>query len=157
MPTRIVGDKELQRKINRIINLGRTSELYPALMKGAVDIYGEASKYPAISGQKREGGPGSSWYVRGQGSKYKRKDGTIRSYNNSEDLGQSWTMKGQQSPPKITIGNDTSYGIWVKDPEKQSRVMKGFNWKNTDEDVKKREKEVLREIQKKVDSILAGR
>jgi hypothetical protein len=147
----ITGDTELKRKLAKLKDF---SQLKPVLIAGASHMYGIASYYPALAGQKRQAGLGSSWYVRGRGTQYMKKDGTISNYGGSQDLGQRWTQS-ILSDTKAIIGNNVDYGPYVKDPNLQSKMMEDFNWKTTDEDVREGEPKVLELFKNKVDQILA--
>ena len=148
--TQIIGDKALHRKLRKLTDL---SFLRKHVKFGAEHIAGKLeSGIPDAPAKNKT--PGHSWYDRGQGSKYMYKDGSIKDYANSEDLIQGWISKAV-SDTRAIVGNDASYGQWVQDPDKQSRVMKAIGWKTTDTVTKEEEKVVLKMIQKAVDRELA--
>ena len=144
MTSTITGDAELKRKLSKLKDF---SQLYPTLMAGGIHIKGLAATYPPS-------GPGNMppipYYIRGVGMQVSEG----RNLGNSEDLGPSWTATGEGGT-KVIIGNDTSYGPWVQDPQKQAAAMKKIGWKTTDDAVNEGQGKVLEEIKKKVDQILS--
>ena len=50
----------------------------------------------------------------------------------SEDLGQSWTIKARKGGLQWVVGNNVSYGPLVQGDE-QTGYMKAVGWKNTDQ------------------------
>ena len=155
MPTRIVGDKALRRKLSKLSN---PRELAPTLGRLALDLKDEIAKYP--SGNQHRPQPFKTaksrrfffWALR-QGIievPYRRGQSP-----GSEDHGQSWTVKGLKGGLQQVIGNDTSYGPLLQHPNKQASYHKQTGWKDTDEVAKEQEKEILKGIQRKIDSILA--
>lgn len=152
MSTTITGDAELRRKLAKLKDI---SQIYPALFEAAIHVKGKVSQYPPSTSANQPGGPGSQWYQRGWGTKWKRKDGSEGGSQTSEDLGPSWTAKGEQGK-RVIIGNDASYGPYVQGPSKQARALKAIGWKTTDTVVKEEEVYVLNQIKKRVDIILRG-
>ena len=145
--TQIIGDEALKRKLR---SLGDLRFLRPTIKGALTHISGKVSQYPPAPPKNKT--PGHSWYDRGWGSRWMRKDGTVNGRQTSEDLGQSWTSKVETNT-RGRIGNDTSYGQWVQG-EKQSGRMEAIGWKTTDTVVEEESAHVLKEIQRAVDAEL---
>ena len=146
--SQIIGDKELQAKLNRLSDLNflkRKMEVVARHVKGKV------SKYPPATGANSSAN--QRWYERGWGSKWRRADGSIGGRQTSEDLGPSWTGKAETNTRAI-IGNDTSYAKWVQGGDTQARALKAIGWKTTDTVVEEESEAVLKHIQKAVDNEL---
>jgi len=156
MPSRIVGDEELKRKLSKLTNL---QEIVPVLKAAAVEVKGEITKYP----------PGSNAH-RPQPFKTAKqrayffwalKQGIIEvpyrrgQSPGSEDHGQSWTVKGMKQGLQQVIGSDTSYGPLLQDPNRQAAYHAETGWKTTDDVIQEKEEEVLQKIKQQVDRILA--
>lgn len=143
--TKIIGYPELQAKLRSLSDL---RFLRPHIKGALVHISNKAKIYPPSPDKNKS--PGNTWYDRGYGSRWMRADGSIGGRQTSEDLGQSWTSK-VTSPTSGVVSNDTSYGPWVQDPQKQSSRMNAIGWKTTDDIIEEEAAHVLREIQKAVD------
>ena len=154
MATIIKGDMELRLKLAKLKDL---SNLVPAVHAAAVHVKGKIAHYPPSSGANVPGGPGSQWYIRGWGSKWMRMDGTVNGRMSSEDLGQKWSVYSNKSGLKQIIGNNTSYGKYVQDPNDQTDFHKRRGWKDTDTVANEEEETVLKMLKQAVDKILAGR
>lgn len=156
MPTTIKGDKELQAKFRKLSN---PQELVPTLKAVAVDIKGAISKYP--EGNQHRPQPFKTakqrafffWALANNVIEVPYRRGQSPG---SEDLGPSWTVKGMKGGLQQVVGNDTSYGPLVQDPNMQTTYHQETGWQTTDDVIEEKEKEALREIQKAVDRILAG-
>ena len=86
--------------------------------------------YPA---QQSPSNPRSG-YKRGVGSYYRRADGTVKQYHNSEDVGSKWTVR-TTSDFKTVIGNSASYAPFLHGtkgrtgPVGQARRMAKRGWR----------------------------
>ena len=147
MTTRIVGDKELARKIRRLSDL---SFLRVAVWSGAAHITKKLSEYPSSTDANSPAN--RRWYERGWGTRYRRKDGSWGGQQTSEDLGPSW-VSVSDTATRAHVGNDASYAKWVQGPQ-QSAIMKKIGWKTTDTVVDEESEKVLKSIQKAVDNEL---
>lgn len=156
MVTKIVGDKALRMKIARLSN---PAELVPTVEAVAVEVKGAISKYP--DGNQHRPQPFKSARQRAYFF-WALKEGLIEvpyrrgQSPGSEDLGQSWTVKGMKGGLQQIIGNDTSYGQLVQGPDTQTAYHAETGWKTTDEVIEEKAEKALREIQKRVDQLLAG-
>lgn len=156
MPTVIIGDKELRRKLQKLAD---PTQIVPALKEAAQHIKTEIQKYP--EGNQHRPQPFKTqkqrrfffWALRNGIIEVPYRRGQSPG---SEDHQQSWTIKGMKGGLQQLIGSDTSYGKYLQDPEDQAWMHKG-RWKTTDEIAKQEEERVLKEIQQRVDQILAGR
>ena len=145
--TQIIGDKELQAKLRRISDL---SFLRPVISSEVTYVAGKISFQPNAPSKNKS--PGNSWYDRGYGPRWMRRDGSINGSQTSEDLPGSWKGKATSNTRGI-IGNDASYAKWVQGPQ-QSAIMKKIGWKTTDTVVDEESEKVLKSIQKAVDNEL---
>lgn len=118
----ITGLDALQRKLG---NLVADATINRAIKASAVHLKGKVSKYPA---NQPPANP-RIWYVRGFGSKWRRKDGSIGQRQSSETLGKRWTIRTGNR--WAVVGNNASYGPYVQDPQRQTKVMARRNWKTT--------------------------
>jgi hypothetical protein len=75
----------------------------------------------------------------------------------SQDHGQKWSVYSNKSGLKQFIGNNTSYGKYVQDPNDQTDFHKRRGWKDTDTVANEEEETVLKFLKQEVDKILAGR
>lgn len=82
-------------------------------------------KYPPLTTQKRDEGPGSRWYERGRGMAYRSQAGVSYS-NTSEKYGTQWSHTVK--PNEVRLKNAASYG-WYLGGHKQPSRMKKFGWK----------------------------
>ena len=153
--TRIIGDRELRRKLNKLTN---PRELAPTIKAEAVELKGAISKYPG--GNQHRPQPFKTekqrrfffWALRNDIIEVPYRRGQSPG---SEDHSQSWTVKGMKGGLQQVIGSDTSYGPLLQDADRQASYHKETGWKTTDEVIEEKEEQVLKAIQRKVDSILA--
>lgn len=75
---------------------------------------------------KTKQAPAGRWYERGTGTVYS--SGHIDA--TSEQLGRSWTTDLDVTPTtwEGVIGNDSTYGPFVQDEERQARIHKARGW-----------------------------
>ena len=158
MATKIIGDVELRRKLEKLKDL---KSIVPALTEAAVHVKGKISRYPPDANAHRpqpfktaksrafffwalSKGMIEVPYRRGQSP-------------GSQDHLQSWAIKGMMGGLKQVIGSDTSYGPLLQDPNQQTDYHKKTGWKDTDTVVDEEEETVLKFLKQSVDKILAGR
>jgi hypothetical protein len=154
MPAQIIGDEALKRKLRKLKDF---RILLPAMKAGRFHIKGKVSKYPRSTAANTKGTQaGDHWYQRGWGSKWVRKDGTVGGNQSSEDHAQSWFTKSSNRGLTQKIGSDTTYGPYLQDPSKQTKVHNRIGWKTTDEIVDAEEQTVLNLFKKQVDKVLIG-
>jgi len=132
----IRGMKEALAKLDRATSdavIGRI------IFSGLVHLNERAMSYPPSTEANQPRGfnsmysirthrPMNTWYQRGYGSKWVRKDGSVKGRQSSEQLQQSWTarMRGKYTG---VLGNDTTYGPYVQDEKKQARFHRARGWK----------------------------
>lgn len=134
------------------------------LTAGAIHLYGKAKEYPPSTEANQPRGFNSvysirsrramnTWYQRGYGSKWVRKDGSIGSRQSSEQLQQNWSMRVLSN--SAVIGNNASYGIYVQDERKQASFHKGRGWRTIQDITEKERDTVLQFAKREVDRELA--
>lgn len=148
--TKIIGDKELQRKLR---SLGDLRFLRPTMLAIGVEIKGQAKIYPP-STSANVPNPVKPWYERGYGVKWMRQDGSIGGAATSEQLDKRWTSRTKPSGTGVIIGNNASYARLVQGPEQLPQFAR-IGWKTTDQIMDENEAKALRQIQKRVDRELA--
>jgi len=151
---KIIGERELQRKLRRLGNF--KTELAPTIKDMGVHVKGKIAKYPPSSEANAPAGVGKSWYERGYGTRWLRRDGSIGGRKTSETLGRKWTSRTRNGGLTAVVGNNVSYGPFVQGSE-QADFHKRRGWKTTDDVAAEENEFVLRKIQKKVDQILASK
>ena len=130
MSVKIKGKKELIKKMNK---LGQAREAKRRLKLGGNHVMGKVKKYPPSTEANR---PRSSlatkktlsWYERGYGTKWMRKDGSVGGRKTSENLGRKWTLKTRDSGWSVVIGNNASYSIFVHSEDDQARFHASRGW-----------------------------
>ena len=157
MTSSITGDAELRRKLAKLQDM---SQIYPALMQGGVHVADKLKEYPpstAANVPRTVAGSGRvlSWYERGYGTRWLRKDGSMGGRQTSETLGKKWTMQGSGGD-KVIIGNNVSYGPYVQGPSEQAKALREIGWKTTDTVASEEAEVVLNMVKKEVDKILMG-
>ena len=158
MATKIIGDVELRRKLAQLKDL---KSIVPALTAAADHVKGKIAQYPPDANAHRpqpfktaksrafffwalSKGMIEVPYRRGQSP-------------GSQDHGQKWSVYSNKSGLKQIIGNNTSYGPLLQDPNQQTDYHKKTGWKDTDTVVDEEEETVLKMLKQAVDKILAGR
>ncbi len=149
-PITIKGLDKLKKKLSperyrKTVNAG--------LMAGALHYKAKIAIYPASPGGRRR----ESWTPKQRrwffwalnagiiDVPYRR--GTSP---NSERLGQSWTV-ASRIWHTATVGNDTSYGPFVQDKEKQARYHKRTGWKTTQQVAKTESAAIVGKIENQVE------
>lgn len=147
--SKIVGDKELIAKLNRV---GSLTFLRPAMQSSIVHVESIAKNYPPTTNANTPKAD-KPWYERGYGTKWRRGDGSIGGRATSEQLGDRWTNR-VESATRAKTENPVSYGDYVMGQE-QSSVLAKIGWKTTDTIAEETTAEVLKTIQGAVDRELA--
>lgn len=142
--------------IKVVINVAKNLNLLPALKAGikAATLYvkGKISPYPPATAANAQHYPGT-WYERGYGPRWMRKDGSIHGRKTSETLGRKWATRTQDDGLTGIVGNKASYGPYVQDRDFQARFHGARGWK-TVQDVAEAEAESVRQIIR--DSIMSA-
>lgn len=102
----------------------------------AAQVQGEIAPYPPASAANRPGGPGSRWYERGYGSRWRRMDGSIGGRPTSETLGRRWSISGWGGIGAV-VRNIASYSIYVHDHGYRAWFHKRRGWVSDKEAVDK--------------------
>jgi hypothetical protein len=72
----------------------------------------------------------NTWYERGRGPRWVRKDGTVRGKDTSEVLGRSWTteVRGMFTEIRGIAGTRASYAPAVQDEDEQAAYHGARGW-----------------------------
>ena len=91
----------------------------------------------------------NSWYQRGYGPKWARKDGTIGGRMTSEKLGSQWNVKvgGTGRVIEGIVGNRASYGPAVQDRERQAWYHARRKWPTVQGVLEKRTKDIMKHFE----------
>lgn len=156
---RIKGLEQLQRKLKRIEDL---EPIKRAVKDAGTHVREKVSKYPPrkyVSIQDIGGWASDRqrrfffWALRTGRIEVPYRRGQSPG---SEDLGQSWAVKTEKQGMSAVIGNDASYGPFVQDKSRQSRMHKAIGWKTAQDVADEEEDTVLKLIQQAVDNALRG-
>lgn len=148
----IRGLDELTRRLDSFKDL---KKVIPALEASARHIEGVVKEYAPETAANKEGGPGSRWYQRGFGPKWKVKSGEIHGRKTSETLGRKWTVQSKNHGLTQIIGNNVSYAKYVHG-EEQAHFHADRGWKTIFDVVKQESDTVLNFVKDRVDKILSG-
>ena len=153
---KVHGQKQLERAFNEYPR--RIMRGLKAMMGGAVELLrsGLADYPPTTAGNQPrtfQSGAQNTWYERGFGSKWARKDGSVGTAETSETLGRSWTteVKGYAAGVRGIVGTKVSYAPLVQDEKQQTAVHKRNKWPT----VQGVFKEKTRQIVRLFDSVIA--
>ena len=117
MAVKIRGATQLAKRLAGNLN----DTLRPAYVAIGELVRGEIAPYPPAPPPSAP-----SWYERGYGTKYQRKDGRITGRKRSEMLGRRWAVTARGNGALVT--NSASYAPFVHDAEKQNRVHAARGW-----------------------------
>jgi hypothetical protein len=148
---KVEGLDKLAKKLDSIGDL----KFLKAIMRAAGEtIKKHIAKYPPASSANSPQGPGTSYYVRGQGTHYERVGGGESVYKTSETLGRSWTTAVKDNGLTVEVGTKVSYARYVQDRDKQTWFHEARGWTTAqtviEEDGEKITKQVKEEIEKKL-------
>ncbi len=152
---RIEGLVDLKKIVR---DVGSLRPVKAGLRAGAFHLKGKIAKYPRVSRR-----PVAQFWTNKQrrGFFAKLRSGEIDVpyrrgiSNNSERLGQSWTVQARQGGLTQIVGNDSSYGQLVQDRRFQSLYHKTTGWQTTDDVTENEKDEVVRGVKREVDRALA--
>jgi hypothetical protein len=127
-------------------------------MRGATDLVrAEVKRYPPASEANqarrfntvysiRSRRPVNQWYIRGEGTRRVRKDGSVVKEFGSEKLGASWYKKVGFEVGYLTglVGTNVSYARWVQDKERQVGFHKARGWKTVQDVAAQQTKHIMR-------------
>lgn len=118
----VVGLKEVLAKLE---HAGKLKEVQAAVLACAEHIKGVVDVYPpstiANSPMAR------TWYERGYGPRWRRKNGTIGGTKSSQMLGRKWTTR-QVGKYSAEVGNNVSYAKYVQDLDNQKSFHGARGW-----------------------------
>jgi len=145
MTTITVHIDGIDQVINRITTVEQMRNMQMVFQAIGAHIKGQVNKYPpateANSPHQFISGGNNTWYQRGYGPKWARKDGSVGGRKTSETLGRRWTVRAESN--QVTIGNNVSYGPFVQDKENQASFHEDRGWK-TIQDVAKDEEPIVK-------------
>lgn len=147
----IEGLDELFKRLDGIAdpNLGQTM-----LVAGGEHLRGVIAQYPPATAANQPR-PGQTWYERGYGTRWGRKDGSIGGRKSSEALGRGWNVQAE-SARRVVVANSASYGPLVQSAQHQAPFHAARGW-ITDEQVIEQEAEtVMAFFVNEIDRILGG-
>ena len=127
---RIEGLDKLQRELDpaRVTTaLGRVVKRVNHIVLTRMAVYPPEGPY------NRPGPPGSRWYQRLKGPRWRRVDGSIGGRNTSQKLQPSWRQK-VLSPLSREVFTEVTYSPFVVSKEEQTSVHAAHGWQ-TDEQV----------------------
>ena len=136
--------------IRKITTLQQLRHVKAAMKTAGLYLKGKASVYPAS-----RSGPAipsaDKWGAKQRrGFFAKLRSGEIEvpyrrgSSAGSERLGAKWTVSTSNGGMTVTVGNDTSYGKLVQDPEDQTAYHAKTKWKTTTQIMEKENDAVVK-------------
>jgi len=164
MPSSSVTIKGLDKLQDKLTSVAALRGAKNALKAGALHIKGKVAVYPELTDANRPRSFKSffglkthrainTWYQRGYGPKWARKDGSVGGRKTSETLGRRWTIASEASGLRQVIGNNASYGIDVQG-EKQAHFHAARGWKTTEQVAEQEEATVVAFVQAEVDKAI---
>lgn len=145
---RIEGLDKLIGKLDRI---GKLDVVKAGIKAGALHIKGKIAKYPPRRRIKIQqiGGWASDKQRRAFFAKLRSGEIQVPYKRGvspgSETLGRKWTIQARDGGLSAVVGNNVSYGPFVQDRDRQSRMHKMIGWKTT-QDVADEEGPKIRDI-----------
>ncbi len=144
MPSALVleirGIDELDRQLGKVEAALR---LGPILRAAALSIKNEVARYPPST--LANSPLARTWYERGFGPRWMRRDGSIGGSRTSETLGRRWTTR--VSPREARIGNNASYAPFVQGRDQQAAFHARRGWKTLEDVGEKEAQRVIRRIE----------
>ena len=156
MPGEVTVEIEgLDELIKKLRDLGQLRKVHAGIRAAAIYVKGKIAKYPRSTFANKPRGFNSvysmtsrralnSWYQRGYGTKWVRKDGSVKGSKTSENLGKKWTSKYNKDRFEAKVGNNASYAIFAQGPKQdgQAKHMARIGWKSIDTVAEKETKRV---------------
>lgn len=141
----VEGLAPVQAKLVRLMDVGATCG--PALLLGGIELRDWVVQYPPKSEANRPRARGG-WYERGTGSKYARRDGSVRVVKRSEMLNRQWVTTHSFTPnaAEVVIGNDASYVKYVHDERSQAKFHAARGWRTAQAGIRKFEAKIVRRV-----------
>ena len=147
---KVEGLQELERTLGKLN--GR--EVFRDFLKiGAEEIRSKAGEYPSETTANIEK-PHGAWYERGSGTKYRRLDGSVNAYGNSQNLGKRWHIKSVGgSNPRAEIYNIASYAPYVHGVD-QAWYHERTGWKRLEKVAEEELPKIVKKIRAQIDKLL---
>ncbi len=136
----IRGIDELDRQLGKVEAALR---LGPILRAAALSIKNEVARYPPST--LANSPLARTWYERGFGPRWMRRDGSIGGSRTSETLGRRWTTR--VSPREARVGNNASYAPFVQGRDQQAAFHARRGWKTLEDVGEKEAQRVIRQIE----------
>ena len=136
----IRGIDELDRQLGKVEAALR---LGPILRAAALSIKNEVARYPPST--LANSPLARTWYERGFGPRWMRRDGSIGGSRTSETLGRRWTTR--VSSREARIGNNASYAPFVQGRDQQAAFHARRGWKTLEDVGEKEAQRVIRQIE----------
>jgi len=127
----IRGLDELNKQLGKVEAALR---LAPILRAAALAIKDKVARYPRST--MANSPMARTWYERGFGPKWYRRDGSVGGSRTSETLGRRWTTRA--SATEARVGNNASYAPFVQGRGTQAQFHARRGWR-TLEDVGEQE------------------
>ncbi len=136
----IRGIDDLDRQLGKVEAALR---LGPILRAAALSIKNEVATYPRST--LANSPLARTWYERGFGPRWMRRDGSIGGSRTSETLGRRWTTR--VSSNEARIGNNASYAPFVQGRDQQAAFHARRGWKTLEDVGEKEAQRVIRQIE----------
>jgi len=144
---KLEGLKELERKLGPI----QAGKYWKALLQAAAsDVKDYIAVYPAESIANSP--QARTWYERGFGPRWYRKDGSVGGDKTSETLGRRWTISANSE--RSIVGNNASYARAVQSAEEQPPFHARRGWRTDEETIDKMRPKVVEKMRRAIDKIL---
>ena len=150
---RIEGLKEV---IGKIDSLRKLKAVKDGLKAAGLHIKGKIAKYPRRKTVTiaQAGGWASDRQRRGFFAKLRSGEIEVPYRRGqspgSQDLGQRWTIAERDGGLTVIVGNNTDYGPFVQDKNRQTRMMKMKGWKTIQDVAEDETKEVVDLLQEQL-------
>jgi hypothetical protein len=148
LTVKINGMAELERKLGK---LPAKKWARGALVASANDLVTWTAPYPPAPAY----GVGRSWYERGYGSRWQRRDGSIGGRKTSEDANSAWKVE-PKGDLAVLIRNNASYSGYLHDKDAQVGFHKARGWLTVQDMFEKHAKDIAKKIQDAIKDIWTG-
>ncbi len=156
MTTVTIQIEGLDAVVNKINTIEQFQGLETAMLAVGTHVKGKIDKYPqsteANEPRSFVSGGKNSWYERGYGPRWARKDGSVGGRKTSKDMGRQWGVKASHA--QVIIGNNVAYAPFVHDEDEQASFHKRRGWKTIQQVAKEEEPTVRRFIEDYIAKLL---
>jgi hypothetical protein len=147
----------LDKLIRKLEGLGKLGYLRAGIKAATAHVKGKVNKYPPSSEANSPKGPGGgSWYQRGYGSRWIRRDGSQGGSKTSQTLGRRWTIRTENDGLTGIIGNNVTYSPFVHDKDKQTDFHAARGWMTTEKVAEQEAATVRKFIEAEIRKAIAG-